>query len=206
MKWIKKSNEPNGLKEYRNSGGEWDDFSLERGKAELKERLLTEQKSLCAYCMGAIKFDNMKVEHWHPRANYPKKKLEYTNLLAVCQGCYGSGTEQQQHCDTSKGDRPISINPQNRTHIKAVSYKNNGQICSTINEHQNDIDNVLNLNIRPLVKNRKSLLDTLRISLNRKYRKRKANYQKELKKWESCDKPYCMVAIRYFEKKINQNK
>ncbi|MGB0930831.1 MAG: retron system putative HNH endonuclease, partial [Chitinophagales bacterium] len=132
MKWIKKGKEPTQLKEYRNSGGEWDDFSLEKGKEELKDQLLTEQKSLCAYCMGAIRSNTMKVEHWHPRAIYPNKKLDYKNLLAVCQGCYGSGTTQQQHCDTSKGDRIVEINPQEKNHINALSYKNNGEIYSTI--------------------------------------------------------------------------
>ena len=77
MKLITKQTEPRKLAEHRSKGGTFSDFSLTRGKREVKEQLLKEQDGLCAYCMNKIHFDNMKVEHWKSQDDFPELQLHY---------------------------------------------------------------------------------------------------------------------------------
>lgn len=62
MIYIKKGAEPKSLKEYRSQpNATYEDF---RDKDDIREALLKEQGCLCAYCMGRISKDKMKIEHW----------------------------------------------------------------------------------------------------------------------------------------------
>lgn len=201
MRYIEKQTEPRELKEYRNGGGKWDDFSLDKGKRVLKNQLLTEQNNLCAYCTGAINFDNMKVEHWYPQDAPEDRDLEYANLLAVCLGCYNQG--EYFHCDTSKADTVITLNPTNNLHIDTIDYeKSSGGIKSSNAIFQDELDDVLNLNIKPLKKARKTRLFEFRKYLHKKYPNKTANYQKELNKWRNLDVSHNMIVVKYLEKKI----
>ncbi len=207
MRHIEKQTEPRELTEYRNGGGKWDDFSLDKGKRVLKNQLLTEQNGLCAYCTREIIFneeegkDNMTVEHWYPRARDEKRELEYRNLLAVCLGCYNHG--EYFHCDTSKADTVITLNPTNNLHIDTIDYeKSSGGIKSSNAIFQDELDDVLNLNIKPLKKARKTRLFEFRKYLHKKYPNKTANYQKELNKWRNLDVSHNMIVVKYLEKKI----
>lgn len=203
MKLIIKKTEPNKLSQHRNSGGTWDDFSLEKGKKETKKQLLQEQNNLCAYCTRSIKFENMKLEHWCARSTCPTdRSLDYSNMLAVCSGILGT----EQHCDTSKADQLITLNPLNKNHIKQLSYtKGTGKIKSSDTRHQQEIDSILRLNIPSLTKERKTILNALRIGLRNKYKGKTPSYKSELRKWADLDKPHCMVVIQYLEKKIQNS-
>lgn len=57
---------------------------------DIKERLLRDQRHLCAYCEGAIgQADNFQVEHFHPKsvdADGRNRHLDWNNLLGVCNG------------------------------------------------------------------------------------------------------------------------
>lgn len=205
MKLIIKRSEPNSLTQFRNAGGTWDSFSLSNGKEELKEQLLEEQKHLCAYCNGRIKFEDMKVEHWCSRSLCPdNRELDYSNLFGVCKGRFSDG--KYTHCDTCKGEQLIDLTPLKKHHIDGIRYtKGTGRMDSTNPVHQNEIDNILKLNIPPLKRARKSIIQNLRIALHKKYRNRRANFQKELNKWQEKDSPYCMVAITYLESKISSS-
>ena len=201
MRYIKKQTEPRELKEYRNSGGKWDDFSLDKGKRAVKNQLLAEQNGLCAYCTGAINFDNMKVEHWYPQDAPEDRDLEYANLLAVCLGCYNQG--EFFHCDTSKADTAIQLNPTNNLHIDTIDYeKTSGGIKSSNPDFHKELDEVLNLNIDPLKKQRKARLNAFRTYLHKNYPKKTANYQKELNKWRNSNLSHNMTIIKYLERKI----
>lgn len=202
MKQIIKGKETKQLNHHRNSGGTWDDFSLDKGKKETKEQLLKEQNNLCAYCTRSINFKNMKLEHWCARSTCPTdRSLDYSNMLAACKGISG----KEQHCDTSKADILINLDPRNQNHIQQISYKmSTGKIQSSNSTHQHEIDQVLRLNIDTLKKERKTIITTLKLGLHKKYKGKVANYQKELKKWEDQTKPFCMIAIAYLDKKVLQ--
>jgi len=122
---INKGKEPDKLTQHRNNGGTYDDFSLCKGKREVKNQILKEQSNLCAYCTATINFDettnfdNMKVEHWLPQKHFPEKELQYKNMLGVCKGCILYNGEALFHCDHSgaKDDKVIEIDPQEKVHI-----------------------------------------------------------------------------------------
>lgn len=200
MRLINKNKEPNKLVEFRTKGGTFGDFSLDKGKRDLKNSLLSEQSFLCAYCTQSIKFETMKVEHWYPQSNpqqlSPNRDLDYSNLFAVCKGCFGN----EQHCDSKKGNSQITILPIMESHIKQIYY-NNGEIFSKNKIHNTDISDTLNLNIKPLVKQRKTVLNTFRITLNKVYKGEKANYTKLLDNWKNKNNPHNLVVVKYLEKK-----
>ncbi len=81
------------------------------------------------------------------------KRLDYTNLFAVCRGKTGS----ERHCDTKKGDiaqqenlkqkyLPIQLNPTVKAHIQALKYTSQGTLSSVKELHDEEINEVLNLN------------------------------------------------------------
>ena len=147
----------------------------------------------------------MKIEHWCSRALCPdNRELDYSNLFGVCKGRFSDG--KFTHCDTSKGDTLIDLTPLNKSHIDGIKYmKGTGEMISSNPVHQNEIDNVLNLNIPPLKKTRQSIIHNLRIALHKKYKNKRANYQKLLNKWQEKNEPYCMVVITYLESKISSS-
>jgi len=54
--------------------------------------------------------NKFKVEHWAPQSRHLDLALDYKNLLAACPGNEGS-PPQLQHCDTSKKDAFIKLDP-----------------------------------------------------------------------------------------------
>lgn len=203
MKLINKLPEPVALNNFRNGGGTWNDFSLNKGKREVKNQLLLEQNNLCAYCTASINFNSMKVEHWCSQENcISNRDLDYSNLLAVCSGCFNHG--EYEHCDTSKKAFLIELSPVVKHHIDVISYaKASGKIESVHPDHQIEIDSILNLNIPPLKRIRKNMLNEFKIGLSKKYKGKKANYQKELEKFQNARIPFSMIVIKYLEDKIN---
>jgi len=209
---IKKGTEPKELSRHRNDGGTYYDFSLDKGKREVKIQLLKEQDSLCAYCTASINFDNMKIEHWLPQNNsefpeYKKYELQYGNMLAVCQGCTMYNGEKLFHCDhsRSKGEKVIELNPLKQSHIEQLSYtKSTGFLKSSNPTHQKELDEFLNLNIIPFKRARKTILQTFKIRINKRYPSKTANYQKELTKWEKKNLPFSSIVIWYLKSKVKQ--
>lgn len=68
-----------------------------------------------------------KIEHFEARTK--ANELQYHNLLAVCKGGEGQPL-RMQFCDTKKGNKPIFINPLNKTDMDRIYYKMNGEIHS----------------------------------------------------------------------------
>lgn len=167
MRSIKKGAEPPLLVQHRKAPGEgrgtFDNLSAE-AKTQLREHLVREQGHLCAYCMKRIEpsAEATKIEHIEPQSysrlegerrgetDYARQRgLEYTNLLAVCDG--GSGkAAADQHCDTRKGDTPITLNPADPTRSveTLVRYSVDGSIVATNPAQQPELDDVLGLNLR----------------------------------------------------------
>jgi len=213
---ILKGKEPSKLARHRNdkvSKGTFDNFSLDKGKREVKNQLLKEQGNLCAYCTASINFDNMKIEHWLPQNNkdYPEYKefeLKYSNMLGVCQGCILCKGEKYFHCDHSlaKGEKIIQINPLEKRHVDQLSYNKSGLLKSSNSKHQTEIDTILNLNIPPLLKVRKDILNIVMVRLHNKYKNKTANYPKILKQFSSKKNSYSAIIVWYLKKKIKTSK
>lgn len=216
MRHIKKGKEPILLGNYRNSKTPTPRY-LEMDaevRNTVKNQLLSEQNSLCAYCMQKIKTPKIKIEHWFPRHSEEKenqkegiqKELDYGNLFATCKGIISIGNNKFEHCDTSKKNEFITLNPLDNNHIQQISYGKQGAILSNDTTHQTEIDVILNLNTPELKRRRRELLLVFRNGLRlRKQKGKTVNLTTELKKWQDQTRPFCMVIITYLEKKIAQN-
>lgn len=135
-------------------------------KEELRKILLKEQRELCAYCMRRISNHGhyMNIEHWFPLSKGKEDALNVKNMLGVCNGGRIDGNREKRVlcCDALKGDnKEITINPQNRQHMKVIAYKKDGTIYTEPyqEELEEDINNILGLN-GLLDQNGKRIADT----------------------------------------------
>lgn len=164
MRAIAKGDEPVCLTQHR--AMEHSDYGNYQGKPALRVALVAEQRGLCCYCMSRIVANGqqMKIEHWQSQTTEATKRLQlaYNNLLGACKGGEG-GSPDQQHCDTSKGNRTLMWNPATPAHVieTLIKYQSNGEIRSDDPQFDGELDAVLNLNIALLKNSRKSALDVV---------------------------------------------
>ncbi len=200
MKFIKKGIEPQAWRNYRTTEGV--EFSAIK---ELKNALLEEQGHICCYCMSRISFDKMKVEHWKPRV-YEEHIFSYENLLAACTGNFCTDF----HCDTRKSDDEITINPTDAKQKinEIINYQWSDGALVFPDCYKYDIENILNLNDSVLKANRLAALKAVKNVLSQKtYTKKEV--EKQLQKFKEVDKegkfqPYCMIVVKFLEKKLRQ--
>lgn len=215
MRAITKGPEPPSLIAYRK--GRLGDYSNYRHKDDLRGALVTEQRGLCCYCMGRIRADraSMKIEHWQCQARYPKRDLDYRNLLASCPGrVTGPGGEppRLQHCDTKKGDNDLEFNPADPAHRieTRIRYEADGTVCSDGN-FDDQLEEVLNLNLALLRNNRARVLDGVldwwRLEKARIRgpvpRDRFVRARDKLIGGDGALTPYCQVAVWWLNQKLN---
>lgn len=181
----------------------YEDYS---GKEEVRVSLLSEQKSLCCYCMGRLVNDplKMKIEHWRCRDFYRNLQLDYRNLLGACLGGKGQ-PPSEQHCDTKKANLDLKWNPANPAHVieSRLSYLVDGRVESSDAEFNAQINDVLGLNLAHLKNNRKAVLDSVlnwwrltpnarqKIQQQIKHRTEAAEYQ-----------PFSPVAVWFLQLKL----
>lgn len=118
MRHIIKRNEPDELRNYKETPGVCFDDMDRLTKDALKNALLEEQGYICCYCGKRIFLDcNTILEHLLPRSNpnYQHLELDYNNILASCDGGQGvrrSGNRQfPEYCDSKKHNNVIPISP-----------------------------------------------------------------------------------------------
>lgn len=138
MIYIQKKSEPPKLMHYRKTTEAGFDYMDSEVKEELRISLLEEQGYICAYCMSRI-HDSTDVKIEHLEARNKANELIYQNLLAVCKGNEGQPWVLQT-CDTRKGSQSITISPLDKNAMETIYYKNNGEIHSTDEEMEQDID------------------------------------------------------------------
>ena len=160
MRTIVKHQEPASLTQHRLTP--YSNYDNYPGKYALRDALVSEQQGLCCYCMGRIRNDAMKVEHWKCQSRCPEHQLNYRNILAACRG--GEGKPQdRQHCDTRKGDKDLQWNPANSRHRieTRLRYTADGSVESGSDEFNSQLQEVLNLNLPVLMTHRKLVLDAI---------------------------------------------
>lgn len=182
-----------------------------RDKDELCQVLMKEQGFICCYCMQGIKAETAHIEHWRSQKLYPGLQLEYKNLLAVCDG--NSGNPQHlQHCDQSKRDKEITVDPTNPGCETLVKFGTSGDVYSDNAKIDQELNTVLHLNLQTFRKNRKTILDIAignLLAVKPEGRWSKPFLKKEIHKWERRGangkyEPYCRVVIYYLEKKLSR--
>lgn len=153
----------------------YDGPGFDQVKPDIRDALDAEQRGVCCYCTDRIRPSaaGMKIEHRVAQSVDEGRSLDWTNLFGACLGeapdPSGRGA-RLTHCDSSKGDRSIEIDPTNPSHVAGLTYERSGRLRSSQPRHQADIDDVLRLNIGPLLDRRREALESLKHELiNRRY-------------------------------------
>jgi len=222
MKYIPKNinNEPQSLREYRSTpGANYNDCN----KEDIRNALLLEQGFICAYCNQRTKegVDSSgntftTIEHFKAQADNDEGeqlKLNYLNMLGVCRGNEGN-PKHLLHCDRSKGNQNLFIDPTLKSCESFVKCKLSGVLFSEDERVENNINQILNLNNENLVKARKAVLDKAINRMKSRYKKTKkrkwkeADLKSEIQYWEKKEKkkfqPFCQAAIFYLNKKLSR--
>lgn len=209
---ITKKQEPKEWIEYRNTPGV--DY---QATSKLVESLLQEQGYICAYCMRRIpckdnaSSEDHRVEHVLSRENHPDKKLDYSNMVVCCPGHAGS----EAHCDRMKGNNDVSFNLFDADFIATLSYKIDGELVSSNELFNAEINEVLNLNTPILKANRKATWEEVIRGLKSLVGNKpwsKAILTKEMQKYNSMHSkdgkqkyiPYCGVVLYHLQKKLER--
>ncbi|MBZ8180191.1 retron system putative HNH endonuclease [Oscillatoria salina] len=140
MRYIKKGQEPQEFTEWKASGNEnwqpnWDNFQKPE-KPIVHDALLQEQGFICCYCGRRItrNIDSSHLEHFQPRTQYPELALEYSNLLASCQGESEKPPPIPVHCGHKKGEwyeEKLIISPLKPNCVDFFRYTVDGQFLPT---------------------------------------------------------------------------
>lgn len=211
MRTIEKGSEPPSLRRHRKSGGTYGSF---KDTDEVRDRLLADQGHLCCYCMQRITKRGMKIEHWDSQSGNPESTVDWNNLLGACKG--GDGEPGAiRHCDTSRGNTPLTVNPLDRTRRceELIRYLANGEILSEDPAIQRDLHETLRLNNAALTPKRAQVYDLV-------FRRLKATgdgywprerIEAELRAWKRRNRKeplreYCQVAIYVLEKRLKRNR
>lgn len=223
MKRIEKSVEPRSLTEYRSriSHSELLDSNVyenfpkktkegcnKREVDNLRKQLLEEQGYICCYCMSRINCNNSKIEHLKPQSIYKNLQIDYSNLFVACNGGEGNKANQQ-FCDTKKGESEFKYLDLLRNIENDLEYEKIGQngikIFSNNTDLNSDIENILNLNIRILMKNRKEAYNkTIENLKSRGFSISNIKKVKEyfMKKHNGKYEPFCQMIVYFLTKKL----
>lgn len=211
MIYIKKGKEPPSLTAYKKEKFAYFDGC---NKEDIRKNLLAEQGRLCAYCMRRIDEDSMKIEHWYLEDRLSEReKLDYRNMLGVCEGHIDGQSGKWDTCDAHKKNQLLTIDPQNAQQISEIKYRTkSGEIYSDNPDIDKDLNDTLNLNSEKhfLKQNRKAILDE--VIKNLVSEKRKGNWNSKMlqsmkQKYEQYDsegkkREYAGIVLWYLNKKL----
>lgn len=172
MRHIRKGAAPACLAEWRDARSSFDD--IPGGcKDKMRAALVREQYGICCYCGARIRGVGkdgeptdklMKIEHWLPQSDPTDgdaHSMLWSNMLGACPGEKANPPRGKAslHCDSSKGNTPITIDPRLARVDEDVIYSVTGEVSSHDPAIEADLTNTLNLNLPILVRNRKAALD-----------------------------------------------
>ena len=204
---IDKGKEPGCLTSYKKQKFSSYDGLTREIKYEIIESLMKEQGYICAYCMQRISHEKgATIEHITPQSTDSSKALDYSNMLAVCDGNSGNGV---LICDKHRGNTEITVNPLDDKTLIGIHYRSDGTIYSEDAVINNDLDKVLNLNCTEVglpenrIRAKKDFVCELQKikasgdinSLIRKYINRYSGFNKYGQKYE-----YCGIILDWLKK------
>ena len=216
MRFIKKQQQPQSLIEAKKTVPlpKYDDLDT-HVKIDIRISLLEEQGHICCYCMQRIEIDKMKIEHYQSQSDFPKLQLEFKNMLAACEGEILTEKGIILHCDSAKGKKNLDfLNPNSKVkkHIlQNLKYTASGEIISTDQEVQKELEEILNLNQEQLRVMRKGVIDALVDMIKKEFKKgeiKKSFLLNKIEEYKTLREGklvhFCQVRIYYLEKKLNQ--
>jgi len=158
MKLIKinLANEPDCLIELRGNGRSYDDLKDEC--LEITRKLLSnDQNGYCAYCEQKFK-SIVFIEHYISQFAEPSKDLDFDNFLGICSGKEyfdpKNSPKHIAHCGHKRGSEILTIDPRESNDLIKLFYDDKANIRSTDIDHNNELENTLNLNFDVLKKRR----------------------------------------------------
>ncbi len=138
---------------------EQEEYFIYYSKHELKEVLLNEQGFICCYCNQSIKHnDNTIIEHLKDKSSNPTLTLEYSNLLASCNGGQKDPKPKESYCDAKKNNKDLPLSPLDKLSELHFYFSINGKISFKCEKGEQTIK-ILNLDIAKLNRLRKSAID-----------------------------------------------
>jgi hypothetical protein len=158
-----------------------------------------------------------KIEHFSPRKDKNEKRYlefnkNYLNLIATCKG--NEGVKGKEHCDTLKKKQKISISPLKKRCEELVKFDPDGKVYSLDEKIDKELNEILGLNQRHIVEERRKLLDEVKDEIlitaknNTDNKIKKTDINTMLKNWQARKggkfDPYCQVAIEYLNKKLRR--
>jgi uncharacterized protein (TIGR02646 family) len=130
MRYISKLPEPKEFTEWKAmKNDDWEpsyDKLINPEKSILVSSLIKEQGYLCCYCGISIDRGVCHIEHLKPQENYSTLRLEYSNMLASC-----NGVVINQHCGQKKGnwyDEDKLVSPLNPSCESYFQFTSAGEI------------------------------------------------------------------------------
>jgi uncharacterized protein (TIGR02646 family) len=151
----------------------------------------------------------MKIEHWRPQRRFPAEQLIYTNLLGVCKGGEKPNPDDERdldrHCDTSKGDMDLILNPAVDDVETTISYLKDGRIRSSNQALDVELSSVLNLNTFAMVNRRKEVVNSVLRLVPKRQNMSRLEWEDLARDWngEGHDEPlreYCSVVVSWIKK------
>ncbi len=149
MRYIQKGNEPQELRDHRNTLG-----SRYAASLALRVALAREQGFLCAFCMRRLDFDpakneqhTTKIAHLSARswkegtpADQARRRLleqNYHNMVLACNGFSGTVA----HCDEYQGNRDITLPLFDRAEMARIQFSSSGRISHPNRDYDKQINN-----------------------------------------------------------------
>ena len=154
---IKKSQEPECLRELRETEGtNYDDLQGEC-KKQVTELLSNDQGGLCAYCQRYLN-PSVYIEHYIPQLKDGNSlELKYSNFLGVCSGKYYMDKMTGEHiafCSVLRGSEVLSINPLVKESISTIFFNESNEIHSRDKKTDTELNETLNLNFIEICEDR----------------------------------------------------
>jgi len=210
VRYFKKGIAPGCLTAAKRKAGATFEGIEHACKNEIRRALGRDQGWLCCYCMQRIEDDrnDVKVEHRRSQSDFPSLQLEWKNMLVACRGGEGK-PPVEQHCDTRKGSRSISLDPSTPDIEDQVRYSTDGRVLGDNQRRDDELNKVLGLNQAFLCNNRKATLDGFIEALSRRnsHTWSVKMLQNEIRALETPTKgrltPYLGVVVWWIRKKLS---
>ncbi|MBK9462014.1 MAG: TIGR02646 family protein, partial [Sphingobacteriales bacterium] len=122
---------------------------------KLKQHLVDEQGSICAYCNQKISNDgNTQIEHLKDKSMFANQIFDYNNLVACCLGGEKDPKPRDLYCGAQKnryyqqnGYSPLATYPLLASCETDIICQLNGQLKASNANIQQCIDKVVGLNV-----------------------------------------------------------
>ncbi len=165
MRRIVKGIEPPSLEAHRNDTcvfPNWDNF---RGKQQSREHAIVEQRSVCAFCQVKIEAaeGQMKLAHVVPQRggdDGARLQLTWANIVGACRGGEDDKRPKLMHCDSLQGNTRLvpQLDPVQFVN-GSLYYNSDGEIHSRDPAVETQLEHVLGLNRKPVLRKRLDALD-----------------------------------------------